>query len=101
MKNGLGADDGEVYFGWSVESSHFGKTEIFFDPSTDPNSVDAIIEWQQETARKVQDNHLSPPTHLPLEVVGPQVSNSHLLSKKMDEVFNPNGTTVVLPYFMG
>ena len=101
IKQGLGADDGGVYFGWSVENSHLGKTEIFFDPSPDPKSVDAIIEWQQETARKALENNLNPPTHLPLEVVGPEVSNYHIWSKKMDEAFNPNGTTVVLPSLMG
>ena len=31
-KEGLGADDGGVFFGWAVENAHLGKTEIFFDP---------------------------------------------------------------------
>ena len=101
IKKGLGADDGGVYFGWSVENSHLGKTEIFFDPSPDPKSVDAIIDWQQKTARKALEDNLNPPTHLPLEVVGPEVSNYHIWSKKMDEAFNPNDTTVVLPSLMG
>ena len=98
---GLGADDGGVYFGWSVENSHLGKTEIFFDPSTDPDSVSAIIDWQQKTAWKALNDHLCPPTHLPLSVIGPQISNYHVSSKKMDEAFNPNGTIVVLPSLMG
>ena len=101
IKKGLGADDGGVYFGWSVENSHLGKTEIFFDPSSDPKSVDAIIEWQQKTAWNALNNHLNVPTHLPLETVGPEVSNYHLWTKKLDEAFNPNGVTVVLPSLMG
>ncbi|SHO43902.1 FAD-binding oxidoreductase [Desulfopila aestuarii] len=101
IKKGLGADDGGVYFGWSVENSHLGKTEIFFDPSPHPESLDAIIDWQQTTARKALEDHLNPPTHLPLSVVGPEVSNYHIWSKKLDEAFNPNGTTVVLPSLMG
>lgn len=101
IEQGLGADDGGVFFGWGVENSHLGKTEIFFDPSTDPKSPEAIMAWQQETAWKALNDHLAVPTHLPLTTVGPRVSNYHLWSKKMDEAFNPNCVTVVLPSLMG
>jgi len=101
IEKGLGADDGGVFFGWSVEHSHLGKTEIFFDPSPDPRSVEAILAWQQETAWNALNNHLAVPTHLPLEIIGPRVSNYHIWSKKMDEAFNPNGVTIFLPSLTG
>ena len=101
INKGLAADDGGVFFGWGVEHGHLGKTEIFCDPSEDPESVKAVEAWQDEVAMLALDGFYAVPIHISTNIIGPRVSNYHLWAKKFTDAFDPNGVAAKLGSLMG
>jgi hypothetical protein len=91
IKKGLVADDDAVYFGWGVEQGHLGKTEIFIGETGHPDSKKAIEEWTKESNMKALDGCYFLPGGVPLDELGPRVSNYHLWLRKLYQAFDPNG----------
>jgi len=94
IAKGLIVDDGAVFFGWGVEQGHLGKTEIFcrYDP-LNPEAKKAVEEWQKEQNTRAFDGCFFAPVMgmLPIETVGPRVSNYHLWLRKLQKALDPNG----------
>jgi glycolate oxidase len=102
ISKGLIADDGGVFFGWGVEHGHLGKTEIFCDPAVaSPECIQAAKDWQKETGMRALDGCFALPIHLPMDIVGPRMSNFHLWEKKIKQAFDPKARNVNLGSHMG
>jgi hypothetical protein len=96
MKKGLiVADDGQA-FGWGEEGSHLGHSEIFCRHTSEPECVQAVQDWLRLTAQKALDGCIavpagSPGAALPIDYLGPHVSNYNKWYGKLKKAFDPAG----------
>ncbi len=93
IRKGLVIADEGYQFGWAEENAHLGHTEIFcrYNPY-DEASLKAVQEWVRKVAERALEGcfALPRPGILPVEMVGPRMSNYHLWFEKIKEAFDPN-----------
>jgi len=93
IRKGLIVADEGYQFGWAEENAHLGHTEIFcrYNPYDEVSSK-AVQDWIRTVAQRALDGFFAVPRPgvLPVEVVGPRVSNYHVWFGRIKEAFDPN-----------